>query len=83
MMKQTSLLPLTEIDKAKRFAAELLVEKCSKTKSVIITDEGRVMMVSPTRLKVIEEVTPDWIHPVRTVEQASRVLELSRRMRSA
>ena len=82
-MEQSSLLPFSEQDKATRFSAELLVEKCSKTKSVILTDEGRVLMASPSRLRTIGAVTPEWIHPVRTLEQASRVLLLSRKLRSA
>lgn len=82
MMNQHSLLPLSQMDMATQYSAELLVEKCARTKSVILTDEGRVMMVSPTRLKTIGTVSPDWIYPVRTLEQAGHVLALSRKLRS-
>lgn len=80
-MKQDQLFPLSDNEKVNAFAAELLLEKSSRTKSIILTDEGRVLTVTPTRLKTICQRMPQWVYPVTNIQQANEILERSYRLR--
>lgn len=81
-MTQDSLFPMSEKEKVSSFAAELLLEKCARTKSVILTDEGRVLTVTPTRKKTICQTMPEWVHPVTNIHEAKRIIARSFELRN-
>lgn len=81
-MTQEALFPLSQKDETKTFAAKMLMEKCAKTKTIILTDEGRVLTVTPTRAKTLCQMKPEWVYPVTSLQEASDIISKSYQLRN-
>ena len=82
-MTQSSMFPRSEKEDIDHYQAQLLLKKCSKTRTIILTDEGVVLTVTPNRQQTICEMKPDWIYPVRNLQEASEVISRSFELRNS
>lgn len=82
-MTQASMFPRSEKEEIDHYQASRLLDRCSKTRTIILTDEGVVLTVTPSRRKTICETKPEWVYPVTNLQEASEVISRSYELRNS
>jgi hypothetical protein len=75
-MNQATLFDKTMSESATEENCIQLIARCKRFGQVLLTSEGQLLPLSPSRMRVAE-LQPDWVYSVTNVEEAREVIERS------
>lgn len=79
-MKQAPLFEKTLAESTTEQSCIQLIERCRRFGQVLLTSEGQLLPLSPSRMRVAE-LQPSWVYKVTNVEEAREVIERSKILR--